>query len=218
MMYLTLDDWIRQEAIPFTLDAPDTFNAAVDRLIASCGDIDLLAFGEALHGGEEILMLRNRLFQRLVEAHGYSAIAMESSFPRAHAVNEYVMGRGGSSYDAIADSGFSYGVRQIEANRELVEWMRAYNADETHPVKLRFYGADSPTEMVGTDSPRQVLHFALDYLDAMAVPGSSQRRERIAALIGDDFNWTNQAGMMDPAKSVGLSPAANALRIETEDL
>lgn len=33
-------------------------------------------------------MLRNKLFQRLVEVHGYSAIAIESSFPKAHIVKE----------------------------------------------------------------------------------------------------------------------------------
>jgi hypothetical protein len=57
-------------------------HTAVDTVIASLGEsVDLLGFGEALHGGEDILILRNRLFQRLVEAHGYSAIATESSFP-----------------------------------------------------------------------------------------------------------------------------------------
>src|SRR3712207_5418123 len=92
--HATLDEWIAREAIPFSLDSPVAFNAAVDTVIASLGDsVELLGFGEALHGGEDILILRNRLFRRLVEAHGYSAIAIESSFPRARAVNEYVAGR-----------------------------------------------------------------------------------------------------------------------------
>jgi erythromycin esterase-like protein len=30
--------------------------------------VELLGFGEALHGGDDILILRNRLFERLVEA------------------------------------------------------------------------------------------------------------------------------------------------------
>ena len=108
--YATLDDWIAREATPFSVDSPTTFNAAVDKVIASLGDaVELLGFGEALHGGEDILILRNRLFQRLVEAHGYSAIAIESSFPRARVVNEYVAGRGPASYEAVQDTGFSHG-------------------------------------------------------------------------------------------------------------
>src|SRR5205823_10443817 len=87
----------------------------------------------------------NRLFQRLVEAHGYTAIAIESSFPRARLVNDYIAGRGPASYEAVQDTGFGSGFGRLEANRELVAWMRRYNADPAHPVKLRFYGLDIPT-------------------------------------------------------------------------
>src|SRR6266542_1095936 len=121
--YATLDYWIAREAIPFSVEQPRTFSTAVDKVIASLGDlVELLGFAEALHGGEDILILRNRLFQHLVEAHGYSAIAIESSFPRAHIVNEYLAGRGPTSYEAVQDSGFSHGFGQLDANRELVEW------------------------------------------------------------------------------------------------
>jgi len=76
-VYATLDDWIAHEAIPFSLDSRPDFNAAVDQVIDALGDsVALLGFGEALHGGEELLVLRNQLFQRLVEAYGYSTIAI----------------------------------------------------------------------------------------------------------------------------------------------
>ncbi len=218
-VYTTLEDWILHEAIPFSFDSSETFNASVDRVIAALDDsVELLGFGEALHGGEDILILRNRLFQCLVEKHGYSAIAIESSFPRAHIVNEYIAGRGPASYDAVQETGFSHGFGILDANRELVEWMGQYNADPSHHVKLRFYGFDSPTEMTGTDSPRQVLHFVLDYLTSIDNARGQEHRERIDTLLGQDSDWENPAAMMDPTKSVGLSPAATALRIETEDL
>jgi len=218
-MHTTLDDWIRREGIPFSVDSPASFSRAVDRVLASLGDsVELLGFGEALHGGEDILILRNRLFQRLVEAHGYSAIAIESSFPRARVVNEYVAGRGPASQEAVQDTGFSHGFGRLDANRELVEWMRRYNADSSARVQLQFYGFDSPTEMTGSDSPRQVLHFVLDYLASIDGASGQERRQRIDSLLGQDADWENPAAMMDPTKSVGLSPAATALRIETEDL
>ena len=218
-MYITLDDWILHETIPFSVDSSETFNASIDKVIASLDDsVELLGFGEALHGGEDILVLRNRLFQRLVETHGYSAIAIESSFPRARVVNEYVAGRGPVSYEAVQDIGFSHGFGLLDANRELVEWMRNYNADPFHSVKLQFYGFDSPTEMTSTDSPAKVLHFVLDYLASIDSVSAKEHRERIDALLGQDSDWENPAAMMDPTKSIGLSSAATALRIETEDL
>lgn len=218
-MYSTLDNWIQHEAIPFSVDSPEAFNASIDKVIASLDDsVELLGFGEALHGGEDILILRNRLFQRLVEAHGYSAIAIESSFPRARLVNEHIAGRGPASYEAVQEAGFSHGFGRLDANRELVEWMKAFNADSSHPVKLQFYGFDSPTEMIGSDSPARVLHFVLDYLASIDSACCKEHRERIDRLLGPDFDWENPAASFDPTKSVGLSPAATALRIETEDL
>jgi erythromycin esterase len=217
--YNTLEDWILNESIPFSVDQPGIFNISVKRLIGSLSPaVELLGFGEALHGGEALLLLRNRLFQQLVQKHGYSAIAIESRFPRAHAVNEYVAGRGPAKYETIQETGFSHGFGKLTANRELVEWMRQYNADSSHAVKLRFYGFDSPTEMTGSDSPRQLLHFVLDYLASVDNMCCGNRRERINQLLGQDSAWENPAAMMDPEKSIGLSQAATALRIETEDL
>jgi erythromycin esterase-like protein len=218
-MYTTLDDWILNEAIPFSIGSSETFCDAIDKVIASLDDkVELLGFGEALHGGEDIIMLRSRLFQRLVEKHGYSAIAIESSFPRAHIVNEYIAGRGPASYEAVQDIGFSHGFGRLDANRELVEWMRQYNDDPSHSVKLQFYGFDSPTEMIGTDSPRQVLHFVLDYLTSIDSAGGQKYRQRIDLLLGPDSDWENPAASFDPKQSIGLSQAAISLRIETEDL
>ena len=56
--YTQLDSWIAREAIPFSLDAPEALDAAVDRMVAALGgSVELLGFGEALHGGEEILSI-----------------------------------------------------------------------------------------------------------------------------------------------------------------
>jgi len=218
-VHATLDDWIAREAIPFSVDAPDTVGAAVGKMVASLGEaVELLGLGEPLHGGEDFLVLRNRLFERLVEAHGYSAIAVESSFPKARRVNEYVAGRGPASYEEVREAGFSHGFGRLEANRALIEWMRRYNAEAAHAVKLRFYGFDSPTEMTGTDSPRRLLCFVLDYLDSVGGVEDPERRQRIDAHLGRDADWENPAAMMDPAKAIGLSPAAAALRVETEDV
>ena len=217
-VYATLNDWIAHETISCSLDSRPDFNAAVDTVIGSLDDaVALLGFGEALHGGKELLVLRNQLFQRLVEAHGYSAIAIESSFPRGPIVNEYVLGHGPASYEAVQETGFSHGFGKFEANRELVEWMRHYNADPARQRKLQFYGFDSPTDMAA-DSPRQTLHVALDYLSSVDEVLGQEYRKRIDPLLGQDAAWENTAAAFDPAQAIGRSPEATALRIETEEL
>jgi len=210
---------LNQEAISFSLDSSPGLNSAIDKLVCLLGQqVELLGLGEALHGGEEILELRNRLFQRLVERQGYSAIALESSFTRGHLVNEYVAGHGPSSYEAVQEAGFSHGFGRLDANRELVEWMRGYNADPSHSIKLHFYGFDAPTEMSYADSPGRVLYFVLDWFSALDNARGNEYRERMKPFIGRDSDWEDPATLFDPAKSIGLSPAARQLRIEVEDL
>src|SRR3954453_9117460 len=91
--FATLEDWIARESISFSLDSPTSLNSAIDKVLTAVGPkVELLGLGEAMHGGEEFLVLRNRMFARLVEAHGFTAIAIESSFPRGRLTNEYIGG------------------------------------------------------------------------------------------------------------------------------
>src|SRR5512133_871738 len=120
----TLDAWIARDAIRFTIDSPVSIDGAVDRIVGSLGDaVGLLGFGEALHGSEESLLVRNRLFQRLVKAHGYSAVVIEVTSPQARAINDYVLGARQAEDPAIRDW-FGAGFGSLDANRELVEWIR----------------------------------------------------------------------------------------------
>jgi erythromycin esterase-like protein len=197
-MHANLDDWIEHDAIPFS-------DAGVDQMMATMPDLELLGFGEALHGGEEILMLRNRLFHRLVEKHGYRAIAIESAFPQSRHVNEYITGDGD---DVNFNDWISNGMGLLEANRELIEWMKQYN--RAHVEKLHFYGFDMPLGKMAFGSPRLVLDPVLK-----AFP---ERRQRIESLIGDDADWENMGVIADPSKGIGLTPRATELRIEVENL
>lgn len=197
-MHPTIDDWIARDAIPFTDDG-------IDRMIATMPEVELLGFGEGLHGGEEILLLRNRLFQRLVERHGFRAIAIESSFPQSRLVNDHVCGRG----DAPDFAGWiSNGMGLLDANRELIEWIRQHNAKTGDEV--RFYGFDMPLGALAFASPRLLLEGLYDL-----VP---ERRERLESLIGVDADWENPAVIGDPSKGVGGTPRANDLRIEVEEI
>ena len=102
--YATLEDWIANEAVSVSLDSTTSLNNAVDRIIASAGDsIELLGLGEPTHLWNEVLMFRNRVFQRLVEKHGYTAIAIESSYPRGFKANDFINGRGDESHRPVRE-------------------------------------------------------------------------------------------------------------------
>lgn len=220
--HASLEEWIEREAISCSLDSTVSLDGTVDQLVLAIGDgIELLGLGEPTHLVEAFLRFRNRVFQRLVEVHGFRAIALESSFPRGRLANEYVLGWGqgrAATIEEVLENGFSHGFGRMAANRELVEWMRAHNAVAAKGEKLHLYGFDSPTEMMYADSPRRLIEFVLDYLAAIDAEYVKQHRERIGGLIGDDAAWENQAAAMDPTKSIGLTANANELRVATEDL
>ena len=179
--------------------------------------VRLLGLAEALHGSEEILEARNRLFRRLVAAHGYSAVAIEVSSPQARAMNDYVLGLRKQD-DPMVQGWLGSGFGLLDANRELVEWMHVHNDDPSASTKLHFYGFDLPLGQGGLASPGLVFDIVFAYLQGIDPDATRRHRERTAALVGETADWERPAAFYDPAQSIGLSPAATELRIATEDL
>ncbi|MEU4247738.1 erythromycin esterase family protein [Amycolatopsis sp. NPDC026612] len=149
---------------------------------------ELLALGEPTHFEPACAWLRNDLFAQLA-AHGFRSIALET--------------------DRVAalDGGFSHGLGEVDANRQLLAWLRQYNESAGEP--LTWHGFDAPTEMFSAPSPRAYLEHARDYLGLVA---------DIAALAGDDERWSRREAILDPAESPGATAEARELRVIADDL
>ncbi len=212
---MTGPHWLLTKSTTLPLDAPDALAAAIVKSVHP--SVELLGFGEALHGGAEILQLRNSLFRALAKSHGYCAIAIESSSVQARAIQDYIAGRLDGDDEAVK-SWFGHGMGQLTANQELIEWMRQFNADSARSATLRFYGFDIPSGPRGVAAPRRALEPVFTYLASASAPMAERYRGQFQPLFGNDAQWENAAGMMDPAQSIGASPMAHALRIATEDL
>ena len=102
----------------------------------------IVAFGEAAHGAEDFLQLRNRLIRIGVERFGITAIATETGFAESAAIDAYVQGDGALTPDLVRDV-FTFGAPEaMQANRELLEWLHAYNARRDVKRKVHFYGIE----------------------------------------------------------------------------
>lgn len=201
-VHKSIDEWIKQGAIPFSLDSPASIDSAIDRIVGVLGDsVELLGFGEALHGSEEMLVVRNRLFQRLVAAHGYSAVVIETSSPQARAVNDYVLGLKEATDPAVREW-FSAGFGALDANRELIEWLREWNRRPANSLKLQFYGFDLPLGEGGLASPSRVLDMVFEYLDRVDGGAARAQRDRISPLVGEANDWERAGAWYDPSQSV----------------
>ncbi|SDM01282.1 Erythromycin esterase homolog [Geoalkalibacter ferrihydriticus] len=172
---------LRAQAIPIK-SADD-----LDSLVRSAKDRSLVLLGEASHGTSEFYTWRAALSRRLIEESGFRFIAVEGDWASIYKLNQYVRGRTaeGESARCIMES-FNRWPTWMWANREtaeLIEWLRAYNAERPTKEQVGFYGIDvyGPESSMG-----KVLELMKDALPALA----DEARAAYACLgpFGEDFS------------------------------
>src|SRR5690606_3622524 len=80
-----LQEAITRQATPLADDPAD-----YDRLLDAIGDARLVLIGEASHGTEEFYRRRAEITRRLIEEHGFHAVAVEADWPDAFRISRYV--------------------------------------------------------------------------------------------------------------------------------
>lgn len=189
--------WARSAARSFVPgEASGADFAELDGMI---GNASIVALGEAEHLLDEPLAFRNALLRHLVEDKGFTAIALESGVVEARGLHEYIFSGEGSRAAAIVD-GLSWTFETVARNHELVDWLRAYNADPTCRRKIRFYGFDiagSPTVPTARRGVDTALVEALRFL-ARADPAAArifeERYAPFAARLRFDLTGRGDAG------------------------
>ncbi|WP_129775007.1 erythromycin esterase family protein [Peristeroidobacter soli] len=132
-------------ALPPDIDALTANDlGALTRIVGSARVVGL---GEGTHGAHEFLIVRNRVFQYLVEELGFTAIVAETHPVHAQLADAYVQGEGKLSDAAVegvfsANRTFSWRERPLLENYQLLEWMRNYNAACEPSRRIHFYGMD----------------------------------------------------------------------------
>lgn len=178
-----------------------------DTEIFDIGSADLLGFGEPTHLEPAFAWTRNELFAELA-GRGFRSIALESDRVAALVVDDYVR-QGAGTLDEAMRAGFSHGFGELEANRQLVAWMRAYNENRPAEDRLAFHGFDGSMETMNAPSPRRYLEYARDYLGL---------DHDVAGLAGADERWHRTEAVMDPGESPGATREADVLRVLADDM
>lgn len=166
--------WAAAHALSVTtLDFEDNDSDLLP-LESAIGTAHIVAFGEPTHGVHEPLAFRNRLFRFLVERLGFTAIALESGFTESISARSFIENGEGDA-ETAARTGLSNGVNRYLENRELIQWMRDYNATASSAGhrKIHLYGIDLP-EGERVSGPRRAIDSALTFL-SLADPTTAQR-------------------------------------------
>ncbi len=166
---------VRESARPITGDTAD-----YDPLLALVGaDTRLVLLGDATHGTGEFYAERARITRRLAAERGFRAVAIEGDWPDAYRVNAYVRGLGADRSAEEALSSFDDFPEWMWRNaevRDLVQWLRDFNAGRPAAQRVGFYGIDVQ-DLYGPIDP------VLAYLDA-ADPAAAARVRTLYACFG----------------------------------
>jgi erythromycin esterase len=146
--------WLTTHATPLLhaqLDRTEVPNDTdLSRFRDIVGDAAIVGLGESTHGTREFFLVKHRLLEYLVRDVGFTVFAIEANQLAVERVNRYVQGGDGTARDAMR---VMFRVWNTEGMRDLVEWMRGYNA--IHPERrVRFAGYDMQDHRTPIDSLR----------------------------------------------------------------
>ena len=135
----TISKLIRETAEPIS----DIEQTDIGPLIERIGDARVVLLGEATHGTSEFYRMRARITKELILRHGFNFVAVEADWPDAARINQYIRHAPARQDQWKAFARFPTWMWRNHEALELVEWLRAWNAEVREPERrASFYGLD----------------------------------------------------------------------------
>ncbi|UQN09093.1 erythromycin esterase family protein [Deinococcus sp. QL22] len=181
-------------------------------LLDAVGDARFVLIGEASHGTHEFYRERARLTQFLIEAKGFSAVAVEADWPDAYRVHRFVRGLNGDNTAEEALGDFQRFPKWMWRNTDVqafVEWLRGHN-ERTSQAKVGFFGLDLYS-----------LHRSMDavvaYLQGVDPDAAERARERYACfdpfgLNPQAYGYATEAGAAEPCEEQAVEQLVDLQR------
>lgn len=154
---------------------PDTNDAAFGSLFDRFADKRIVLIGEATHGTSEFYRARAAITRRLIEAHGFTMVAIEGDWPDAAVVDRQVRGLPPLK---TAETPFTRFPMWMWRNVEVADfftWLRQHNAQKPPLQRAGVCGLD-------IYSLAASIAAVLDYLDQVDPEASRTARERYGCL------------------------------------
>lgn len=178
--------WATASALPMSQSGLHGSSEDLIPIVDLIGSAKIVGLTEGQHGAAEPLIFRNRLFKHLVEHASFRAIAIESGVIEGRVLNDYVV-HGKGEFETAIREGFSYGFDTFQQNRDLIRWMRSFNAGKSSDAdKIQIYGIDVPGSPGNFDAVRRpdtALASALEYLASVDPEAAKQMRSRMQRYL-----------------------------------
>lgn len=154
---------------------PDIDDPAFGALFDRFADARIVLLGEASHGTSEFYRARAAITRRLIEAHGFTIVAVEADWPDAAAIDRHVRHKPARGDAEPAFQRFpSWMWRNTDVDA-FVAWLRDHNRDAAEERRAGFYGLDL-YNLNGSISA------VIGYLDRVDPEAAAVARERYGCL------------------------------------
>lgn len=123
-------------------------------------EVKIVGMGEATHGTKEFFNLKKETFKYLALNCHYRVFGIEASFGGCNYINDYVNSGIGNIDSAMHN--LEFWTWQTEEVKDLILWIKDFNADKAQNEKIIFFGFDmqnyySPIEYINTFLSRRKI-------------------------------------------------------------
>ena len=150
-------------------------------------DAKIVGLGEGSHGAREFFQIKHRIFQYLVEKHGFRAFAFEMDFAESIIFDDYIQGKTNDDLHTLMSSKMLFWTWKTEEVQELFEWMRTYNKDKPEPLKIHLYGVDCQFPTYSADFLVQRVS-AVDPLFATVISTKLEKFKTLGFADSSNYN------------------------------
>jgi len=162
---------VREAAEPL----PGLDDPAFGRMFDRFANARVVLLGEASHGTSEFYRARAAITRRLIEAHGFTIVAVEADWPDAAAIDRYVRHKAARTDAEVAFRRFPTWMWRNTDVDAFVRWLRQHNGRLPVDERVGFYGLDL-YNLSGA------MRAVIDYLDQVDPEAAKVARERYGCL------------------------------------
>lgn len=182
-----------------------------DALLEMVGDRAFVLLGEATHGTHEFYSMRAEITRRLIQEHGFDAVAIEGDWPDTFQLNRYACNGDAVPLDAAFDQ-FQRFPTWMWRNRvvsDFAQWLHAHNAALPAEARIGIHGLDLYSLYRSAEA-------VIAYLEQVD-PDQVEAAKRLYACLDhvrdpQDYGYAAAAGLRPPCRDAAAQLLVDLVR------
>jgi len=181
---LQLTDALEQTAAPL-MQSPLAWQDKDLRLLDELANAQIIGLGEATHGTKEFFQAKHRIFQYMVENHGFRIFTIEADFGESIFINQAIQESRTEDIEKLMLEKMHFWTWRTEEVLALLVWMSEYNKNKPASEKLQYVGIDCQHNTFNPDLVKA-------YLEKHDTPFAEELTPLLTQIMTFDYNSPNK--------------------------